>query len=48
MNIFGAVRSWNNARKTRDQLNSLTNRQLDDIGIARYGIDAVARNRIKG
>jgi len=44
MNIMQNVRSWNSARKTAKALNSLSARQLDDIGIERDGISAIARN----
>ncbi len=44
MNIIGNVRTWNRARQTRAVLNALSNRQLDDIGVSRSGIAAVARN----
>lgn len=33
--------SWNARRKTRDELNRLSERQLDDIGLCRADIDAV-------
>ena len=35
------VISWNNARVTRNALSKLTNRELDDIGLSRGGIDSV-------
>ena len=44
MNIIDNVRSWNRARQTRSELNALSNRQLDDIGVSRHGIEAVARH----
>ncbi|WP_424987711.1 DUF1127 domain-containing protein [Microbulbifer sp. S227A] len=37
-----AVVAWNDARMTRNSLASLTNRELDDIGLVRGDIDAVA------
>ena len=48
MNIFGAVNDWNEARRTRRQLNALTNRQLEDIGIPRYDIEKAVKRRLKG
>jgi uncharacterized protein YjiS (DUF1127 family) len=33
---------WNAARQTRDQLMKLNDRELDDIGLIRSDIDAVA------
>lgn len=44
MNILQNVRSWNRARKTHKALSGLSDRQLDDIGVARAGISSVARN----
>ena len=44
MNIFENVRAWNRTRKTEAALNALSSRQLNDIGIGRHGISAVARN----
>ena len=44
MKLFENVRTWNRARQTRAALNALSTRQLDDIGIGRHGINAVARN----
>ena len=44
MQFVQNVRSWNRARKTAKALNALSQRQLDDIGVARHGIAAVARN----
>lgn len=46
MNILGKVRSWNNQRSIRRQLNALSPRILDDIGVTRDGIMAVKRNPI--
>ena len=37
-----AVVAWNDARVTRNALSSLTDRELDDIGLIRGDIDAVA------
>ena len=42
MNIFNSVQSWNRARRTRNALNSLSNHQLEDIGISRHAIADVA------
>ena len=41
--VAGSVRAWNDARITRNALNRLTNRELDDIGLVRGDIDAIAR-----
>ncbi len=42
VNLFGAVRTWNDARVTRKALHRLTARELDDIGLCRGDIDAIA------
>ncbi len=41
--LFGAVAHWNDARRTRDTLSALSIRELDDIGLTRGEIDAIAR-----
>ena len=41
MNAFGTLAAWNDARLTRKQLNTLTDRELDDIGLCRGDIDEV-------
>ncbi|GLQ25825.1 DUF1127 domain-containing protein [Sulfitobacter pacificus] len=40
---ISAVVAWNDARVTRSALASLTDRELDDIGLVRGDIDAVAQ-----
>ncbi|WP_171210968.1 DUF1127 domain-containing protein [Ruegeria sp. HKCCA5426] len=40
-----AVVEWNDARVTRNVLNRLTNRELEDIGLCRGDIDVVAEGR---
>lgn len=42
--LFAAVSAWNDARVTRNALNRLTDRELEDIGLCRGDIDTVARN----
>lgn len=39
----GAFAAWNDTRQTRKALASLTDRELDDIGLHRGDIDAVTR-----
>lgn len=39
---LGTVVAWNNARITRNALSSLTDRELEDIGLIRGDIDDVA------
>ena len=40
--ITGALRDWNDARVTRRALSRLSLRELDDIGLCRGDIDAIA------
>lgn len=40
---FTAFVAWNNARKTRNALYALSNRELDDIGLCRADIDMIGR-----
>lgn len=42
-NLVAAMVAWNDARVTRKALNSLTDRELDDIGLVRGDIDDVAK-----
>lgn len=42
--LVAAVIAWNDARVTRNALNRLTDRELEDIGLCRGDIDIVARN----
>ena len=41
-NLVAQVVAWNDARVTRNALSSLTDRELDDIGLVRGDIDDVA------
>lgn len=41
--LFGAVAHWNDARRTREALSQLSSRELEDIGLTRGDIDAIAR-----
>jgi uncharacterized protein YjiS (DUF1127 family) len=41
--LFGAVAAWNEARMTRNSLNKLSARELDDIGLVRGDIDGIAK-----
>lgn len=43
--LAAAVSEWNDARVTRKALNSLSDRELDDIGLVRGDIDRVAARR---
>lgn len=44
MSILKKVRTWKQQRDTRNLLNDMSPRQLDDIGLSRAGIEAVVRN----
>ncbi len=43
--IIGAFKEWNDERLTRKALHSLSDRELDDIGLARGDINAVSLRR---
>ena len=45
MNVFGTYKNWRNYRRTVNELNALSTRELDDLGIARSDIPAVARGK---
>lgn len=40
-NTIEALRAWNDARVTRKELSRLTDRELDDIGLARGDINRI-------
>ncbi len=40
-NALASVKNWNDARVTRKVLSSLTDRELDDIGLCRGDIDHI-------
>lgn len=42
--LVSAVAEWNDERRTRRALDVLTDRELDDIGLCRGDIDAIARS----
>ncbi len=43
-NMLGNVVAWNDARVTRAALATLSDRELDDIGLIRGDIDTVAQS----
>ncbi|WP_428928142.1 DUF1127 domain-containing protein [Marinibacterium sp. SX1] len=43
--LFAAFAGWNDARRTRNSLSRLTDRELEDIGLARGDIDSVSLGR---
>lgn len=45
MGLFGKLRAWVDARVQEDELRSLSDEQLKDIGLTRY--DATAKPRTK-
>lgn len=47
MELFNSIRTWNRVRQTRNELNSLSNRELDDLGITRGDIPFIARRAAK-
>ncbi len=40
-------KKWRNYRRIRDELESLSTRELDDIGLARADIDSIARSSVR-
>ena len=40
--VANTVAEWNDARATRNALNGLTDRELEDIGLCRSDIEGVA------
>jgi uncharacterized protein YjiS (DUF1127 family) len=42
-NLVARIAAWNDARVTRKCLSALTDRELDDLGLVRSDIDAIAR-----
>lgn len=43
--VFGAVQAWADARATRKALSSLSDRELEDIGLVRGDIESVIQKR---
>lgn len=43
---LGAVTEWNDARITRRALSTLSDRELDDIGLVRGDIDSMAQSNL--
>ncbi len=43
MDIFNNIRTWNRTRITRNELNSLSNHELTDLGISRGEISYIAK-----
>ena len=47
IDIVRKFNNWKSYRRTYDELSSLSNRELDDLGIARVDIARFARQAIK-
>jgi uncharacterized protein YjiS (DUF1127 family) len=43
--MVGSVSTWNDGRLTRQSLNRLSDRELEDIGLVRGDIDQIASGR---
>lgn len=43
MNVVGKFKQWRNYRRTVNELNTLTVRELNDLGINRSDIHFIAR-----
>ena len=43
--FFGALAAWNDARRTRNTLNALSDHELGDIGLVRGDIEEIAARR---
>jgi len=43
--LVGAASSWNDTRMTRNELQKLTDRELNDIGLMRGDIEEIANGR---
>ncbi len=44
--LFARLHDWNDARRTRNTLLSLTPEQLDDIGLVPGDIDRIAKRSV--
>ena len=44
MDMIGSFRKWRNYHRTVSELNALSNRELNDLGLHRGDIRSVARN----
>ncbi|MEM8749267.1 MAG: DUF1127 domain-containing protein [Pseudomonadota bacterium] len=47
MDILNNIRTWNRVRQTRNELYSLSARELNDLGIARGDIPFIAKRAAK-
>ena len=44
--LFGRIAAWNDARVTRAALSKLSDHELDDLGLVRGDIDAIANGTL--
>ena len=42
-NFYATLKTWNDERITRRELNALSDRELADVGLCRADIDSVAK-----
>ncbi|ALN73415.1 MULTISPECIES: DUF1127 domain-containing protein [unclassified Aureimonas] len=47
MNIMRSYSSWRRYRETCNELNRLSHRELNDLGIARTDIPSIARQAVR-
>ncbi|EFL90368.1 DUF1127 domain-containing protein [Ahrensia sp. R2A130] len=47
MDLFDNIRTWNRVRQTRNELNGLSNRELNDLGISRGDIPFIAKRAVR-
>ena len=47
MDLFGRIRDWNRVRQTRNELYTLSNRELNDLGISRGDIPFIAKRAVR-
>ena len=47
MDILNNIRTWNRVRQTRNELNSLSTRELNDLGISRGDIPFIAKRALR-
>lgn len=45
--LMGRLAAWNDVQATKRALRQLSDRDLDDLGLVRADIDAVAENRYR-
>lgn len=46
MDILKSYSTWKRVRQTRNQLNALSNRELNDLGISRGDIQFIAERAV--